>query len=92
SPVIDLVDNFVEFRFLENTQIEFTPDRFQNNLSSLLGFYAYFVLGLDSDSFSPLGGSEFYNLAQQVVNNAQNAQESGWKAFEEQRNRYWLID
>ena len=92
SPILDMVDNNIQFNFLENTQIEFSPDRHLNNLSSLLGFYAYFVLGLDADTFSPLGGSDFYNLAQQVVNNAQNASETGWKAYEDQRNRYWLID
>jgi len=92
SPILDLVDDQVQFNFLENTQIEFTPDRFINNLSALLGFYAYFILGLDADTFSPLGGAEFYNQAQQVVNNAQSAGESGWKAFEGQRNRYWLLD
>jgi hypothetical protein len=52
------------------------PDRHLNNLSSLLGFYAYFILGLDADSFSPTGGTPFYTLAQQVVNNAQSASES----------------
>ena len=52
SPVIDLVDNSIEFRYLENTQIDFTPDRFQNNLSSIMGFYAYFILGVDGDTFS----------------------------------------
>ena len=92
SPVLDLVDNNVQFNFLENTQIEFAPERFLNNLSSLLGFYAYFVLGLDADTYSPLGGTDFYNLAQQVVNNAQSTSEPGWKAFEDQRNRYWLLD
>ncbi len=92
SPILDLVDNNVEFNFLENTQIEFTPDRHLNNLSSLLGFYAYFILGLDGDSFSSLGGTPYYTLAQQIVNNAQNAQESGWKAYEDERNRYWLLD
>jgi hypothetical protein len=92
SPILDMVDNSIQFNFLENTQIEFTPDRHLNNLSSLLGFYAYFVLGLDADTYSPLGGAPFYTLAQQVVNNAQNASETGWKAFEDQRNRYWLLD
>ena len=92
TPILDLVDNQVQFNFLENTQIEFTPDRFLSNLSSLLGFYAYFVLGVDADTFAPTGGSPYYTLAQQVVNNAQNASESGWKAFEDQRNRYWLLD
>jgi hypothetical protein len=92
SPILDMVDNNIQFTFLENTQIEFTPDRHMNNLSSLLGFYAYFVLGMDADTFSPLGGTPFYTLAQQVVNNAQNTQETGWKAHEGERNRYWLLD
>lgn len=92
SPILDLLDNQVQFNFLENTMIEFTPERHLNNLSSVLGFYAYFVLGLDADTYAPLGGTDFYNIAQQIVNNAQNAQETGWKAFEDQRNRYWLVD
>jgi len=92
SPVLDLVDNQVSFNFLENTQIEFTPERFINNLSSVLGFYAYFILGMDGDTFSPLGGTDYYNQAQQVVNNAQSTAEGGWKSSEDPRNRYFLLD
>ena|SRR5436190_7327335 len=92
TPILDLVDQNVAFNFLENTQVEFTPDRYTNNLASILGFYAYFVLGVDADTYKPLGGAEFYTLAQQVLNTAQNSPESGWKAFEDQRNRYWLLD
>ena len=92
SPMLDLVDDRVGFNFLENTVIEFSPDRYINNLSSILGFYAYFVLGMDGDSFSPLGGTEFYNLAQQVATNAQSSGEGGWQPGENDRNRYWLID
>lgn len=92
SPVFDILDNNIEFQFLENTQIEFSPDRFTNNLASVIGFYAYFILGVDGDSFQSMGGSEFYAIAQQIVNNAQNTSEPGWKAFEEQKNRYWLLD
>jgi hypothetical protein len=92
SPVLDLVDNQVSFNFLENVVIEFTPERYLNNLSSILGYYAYYVMGVDGDTFSPLGGTEFYNLAQQVANNAQNSGESGWQPAENDRNRYWLID
>lgn len=92
SPILDLVDNQVSFNFLENTQIEFTPDRFMNNLSSVLGFYAYFILGMDGDTFAPLGGTDFYNLAQQVVNNAQSTAEGGWKSSEDPNNRYFLLD
>lgn len=92
SPVLDIVDNQIEFSFMENTQIEFAPERFMNNLSSIVGFYAYYVLGVDADTFSPSGGAPFYEMAQRVVTNAQNASESGWKAFEDQRNRYWLLE
>jgi hypothetical protein len=92
TPVYDILDNNVEFQFLENTVIEFTPDRFTNNLASVIGFYAYFILGADADTYSSMGGSEFYNVAQQIVNNAQNTAEPGWRAFEDQRNRYWLLD
>lgn len=92
TPILDLVDNNFQFNFLENAQVEFTPDRYITNLSSILGYYAYFILGVDADTYSPQGGSQFYTLAQQVVNNAQNANETGWKAYEDQRNRYWLLD
>lgn len=92
SPVVDILDNNVQFTFLENTQIEFSPERFTNNLSSVIAFYAYFILGVDADTYSPNGGTDLYAQAQAVVTNAQNATEPGWKAFEDQKNRYWLID
>lgn len=92
SPVLEILDNNVEFNFIENTQIEFSNERFLNNLSSLMGFYAYFILGVDGDTYKSMGGGEFYEQAQQVVSNAQNASEPGWKAFEEPKNRYWLVD
>lgn len=92
TPLLDLVDDRVNFNFLENTVIEFAPERYINNLSAILGFYAYFVLGMDADSYSPLGGTEFYNLAQQVASNAQSSGEGGWQPSEGDRNRYWLVD
>lgn len=92
SPVVDILDNNIQFTYLENTQIEFSPERFSNNLSSVIAFYAYYILGVDADTYSPMGGGDFYKQAQTVVTNAQNASESGWKAFEDQKNRYWLID
>lgn len=92
SPLLDLVDNQVSFNFLENTVVEFTPERYINNLSSILGYYAYFIMGMDGDSFSSLGGTEFYSLAQQIANNAQSSSESGWQPAEDDRNRYWLVD
>ena len=92
SPVMDILDNNIQFQFVENTQIEFSPERFTSNLPSIIAFYAYFILGVDADTYAPMGGSDFYGLAQQVVTNAQNTSEAGWKAYEEQKNRYWLIE
>lgn len=92
SPVMDILDNDVVFTFLENTKIEYSTERFSDNLSSVIAFYAYYILGVDADTFSPMGGSDLYSQAQNVVNKAQNATEPGWKAFEGQKNRYWLID
>jgi hypothetical protein len=92
SAVVTLVDNDIDFRYLENTQIEFSPERFQNNLASILGYYAYFVLGLDGDTYSELGGTDFYNVAQQIVAAASGSGKPGWNAFEGTKNRYWLVD
>ncbi len=92
SPVVDILDNNVQITFLENTQIDFNPERFSSNLSSIVAFYAYYILGVDADTYTPMGGTDLYAQAQTVVSNAQNASESGWKAFEDQKNRYWLVD
>lgn len=92
STVINLLDNDVEFQYLQNTQIDFIPERFTNNLSSIVAFYAYYILGVDADTYALNGGTDFYNLAQEIVSQAQNTAEPGWKAFEGNKNRYWLID
>lgn len=92
TQVINLVDNDIEFSFQENSILRFTPDYFQDNLTSVLAYYAYMILGYDYDSFDLEGGTKYFSLAQQVVNNAQNASQPGWKGFESDRNRYWLVD
>lgn len=92
TQVINLVDNDIEFSFQENSILRFTPDYFQDNLTSVLAYYAYMILGYDYDSFKLEGGTKYFSLAQQVVNNAQNASQPGWKGFESDRNRYWLVD
>ena len=58
----------------------------------MLAFYYYVIVGMDYDTFSLLGGSVYYTKAQNIVNNAQNASFSGWKAFEGLRNRFWLSE
>jgi hypothetical protein len=84
-------DNF-QFKFQQFSQLEFNETTFQNNLTSVLAFYAYLILAVDGDSFSPLGGTEYWQKAQVIVNNAQTAAEKGWRSNESQRNRYWIIE
>jgi hypothetical protein len=92
STLLSVNDKNFDFSYAEGQPLDFADQNFINNLSSLLAFYAYTIIGLDGDSFSKLGGSGYFNKAQDVLNNAQNAPFSGWKAFEGLRNRYWLIE
>jgi hypothetical protein len=85
-------DNDVQFRYLENEPLEFDINQYKSNLTSILAYYAYIVIGLDFDSFSPNGGTPYFQQAQQIVSNAQNARGKGWKAYESRRNRYWLVE
>lgn len=92
SVMINHIDNDYSFDYVEYSSLDFQTTSFQSNLTSVLGFYAYIIIGLDFDSFGDHGGTAYFNNAQQIVNNAQNAQETGWKSFESQKNRYWLIE
>jgi len=74
------------------SRLEFSIDQHRNNLSSVLAYYAYMILGYDYDSFSLEGGTEYFTKAQQIVSNAANAVESGWKANQSVNNRYWLVE
>lgn len=93
SPMINFLDNNLHFRYLEFDKLEFSESSHMSNLTSILAFYAYMILGFDYDSFSYLGGTEYFQKAERIVNNAQNAQERGWKAYEGNRkNRYWMVE
>lgn len=92
STLLNVNDQDFTFQYVENQPIQFQENQHTNNLSSVLAFYAYMIIGLDYDSYSPKGGEPYFQKALQVVNNAQNEPERGWKAFEGSRNRYWLIE
>lgn len=86
-------DEDISFNFSRNAVLAYAPNQFRDNLTSILAFYAYFILGMDYDSFSPQGGTKYFNEAQQIVTNAQSSQLPGWKSNEQgKRNRYWLVD
>lgn len=93
TTVLNFLDNNFDFRYLEFNKLEFSENTFTSNLTSVLAYYAYIILGIDYDTYSLYGGSEFFQKAEKIMNNAQNAQERGWKAYEGNRkNRYWLIE
>jgi hypothetical protein len=86
-------DEYFQFRFQQFTNLEFNINNFQNNLTSVLAYYAYIILAHDYDSFAPQGGTEYWQKAQLIVNNAQGAVEQGWKSSEGNgKNRYWLVE
>ncbi len=92
SVQFNFIDENVQFRYLESQPLEFSENSFSSNLTAVFAYYAYIMLGLDFDSYSLNGGDAFYTAAENIVNSAQNANERGWKAFDGNRNRYWLIE
>jgi len=89
--MLNTIDNDVQFEYVENQPLEFNETTHQSNLASILAYWSYIIIGLDYDSFAPMGGTPYFTKAERIVNNAQNAKEKGWKAFENQKNRYWII-
>lgn len=92
TPVFNMEDENFEFRFQQFTTLDFNINSFQNNLTQVLAFYAYVILAVDYDTFSSLGGTPYWQKAQTIVNNAQSANEKGWRSNDGNKNRYWLIE
>ena len=93
STVLNFIDNNIRFRYVEFQPLEFDPSTYRSSLVSILAYYAYMIIGFDYDTFSPLGGTEYFALADKIVSNAQSAPEAGWKPYDGSRNknRYWLV-
>jgi hypothetical protein len=99
SPLLNTVDREVVFHYTQFNPLIFDdnrvsgPDPLASNLTAVLAYYAYLMLALDYDSYSPNGGTALLKKALNVVTNApEDGGIKGWKAFEERRNRYWIID
>lgn len=99
SGIFNTQDNNLVFRYVEFQPMEFNEQRISgndplaSNLTAVIAYYCYIILGLDYDSFSPRGGDNYFKKALNIVNNAPDGKDiSGWKAFEGNRNRYWLQD
>jgi hypothetical protein len=81
-----------DFQFAQFDQLNFNEAQLDNQLTALLAYYAYLIIGLDLDSFSPMGGEEILQQCLNLVNNAQNLDFNGWKAFDNDRNRFAIIN
>jgi len=99
SPLVNFIDNDITFRYIEFQPVEFNENRVQGNdptaanLSAALAYYVNIILGIDYDSFNAKGGEVFFKKAQNIVNNAPEANNiTGWKTFDGMRNRYRLIE
>lgn len=92
SILFNFADRDWLFEYVESQPLQFNENTFTTNLTSMLAFYAYVILGLDYDSFSELGGTPHFKKAQTIVNNAQQANRPGWEALGSTRNRYWLME
>ena len=85
-------DQNFNFEFAQFDQLNFTDETVDNQLTALFAYYAYLIIGLDLDSFSPMGGTDVLQRCFSLVNNAQNLDFPGWKAFENSKNRFALIN
>ncbi len=91
-PMINHMDQDFTFTYVQDQYLDYTEAGNKSNLTSVIAYYAYIIIGMDYDSFSPNGGSPYFAKAQSIVTDAQNLPDLGWKAFENTRNRYWLTD
>ncbi|MBV6462095.1 MAG: hypothetical protein HJHJAOHD_02238 [Flavobacteriales bacterium] len=92
STIINHIDKDFQFKYVEYEPLEFSDNVFISNLTAVLGYYAYIILGADYDTFSQNGGTPYFQKALAIVNLAQSAPEQGWKAFENINNRYWIAE
>jgi hypothetical protein len=95
SFLLNFIDREWQFEYTPAQPMDFNENNYTNNLTSMLSFYAYIIIGLDNDSFSRLGGSAYLQKAMIIANTAQQSAtngERGWGSTEDNRNRYWLIE
>jgi hypothetical protein len=85
-------DKSFEFDFAQFDQLNFNEEYLDNQLVALVAYYAYFIIGINLDSFAPMGGTDVLQRCMNLVNNAQNLDYPGWKSFEDSRNRFAIIN
>jgi len=92
SIIFNFADRDWAFTYVESMPLEFNQNSYTSNLTSMLAFYAYVIIGLDYDTFGDLSGEPYYQIAQVIVNNAAQSNFPGWNGLESTRNRFSLIE
>jgi hypothetical protein len=92
TTLYNVSDKNFDFEFAQFDQLNFNDEMVDNQLTALFAYYAYLIIGIDLDSFSPMGGTEVLQQCMNLVNNAQDLGYAGWKAFEDSRNRFAFIN
>lgn len=87
TTLINFKDTKIDFAYALNEPLVFSENTMESNLTAILNFYAYLILAVDFDSFSPRGGQAFFDRLETIVQLAQSGSETGWKAFEDTKNR-----
>ena len=86
------IDNNFDFEFAEFSQLDFNEEHIDNQLTALCAYYAYLIIGMNLDSFSPMGGTDVLQQCLNVANNSQGLNFTGWKSFDDDRNRFAFIN
>lgn len=92
TTLLNYMDKDFNFVYNEFDPLRFNENTFSNNLTSVIAFWAYMIIGLDNDSYSSLGGTSIIQQAERVVNNAQGKDQLGWEPNQSNRNRYWVTE
>ena len=92
SVIMNFADRDWDFEYVQSQPLRFNENTFTDNITSMLAYYAYMIIGLDYDTFSELGGTPHFENAFRIVNNAQQTNIVGWQQFNSVRNRYWLVE
>lgn len=92
TPMLNHMDREVSFTYEQFQPLRFSRNAYNDNLSSVLAYYIYIILGLDYDSFSPFGGEPYFQLALEILNSVPAGAGAGWTALDGNRNRYWIIE
>lgn len=92
TTLFNFKDNKIEFNYSEGDPLTYNEQQPENNLTAILDYYANLLLAIDFDSFSPNGGQRFYDRAQQIVQYQQSSGETGWRTFDDTKNRAAVLD